>query len=50
MKLTDAELELFLHYLENRKLYKPCGQILGYPVWQGWMDTTIKKLTDELNP
>jgi hypothetical protein len=50
MKLTDTEIKLFLSYLENRKRYKPCGQVLGYPMWQDWMDDTIQKLNDELNP
>ena len=50
MKLTDTDIKLFLHYLAYLNQYKPCDLTLGYPVWEEWMDTTIQKLTDELNP
>lgn len=49
MRLTEREMKLFLGYLKQRRMYRPTTIPLGASVWEPWMDTTIQKLTDELD-
>ena len=41
-------MKLYLGHLKARRMYGPAKSVLGYSVWEPWMDTTIQKLTDEL--
>ena len=50
MKLTTNELELFRNYLLAKRAYRNTPVPLGAKLWEGWMDGTLDKLTDELYP
>jgi len=49
MRLTDREIECFLGHLKAKRLYRNTPIPCGAKVWEPWMDTTIQKLTDELD-
>lgn len=49
MTLNEHELRLFIGYLRQRRMYKPTQPVLGYTVWEPWMEDTLDKLTNELN-
>ena len=50
MKLTTNELELFRNYILAKRAYRNTPIPLQPRVWEGWMEGTLNKLTDELYP
>ena len=46
MRLTDRELKFFIGYLKARRMYAP--HPTASFVWEDWMESTLKKLENEL--
>ena len=48
MRLTEKELLLFKNTLLSRKSFRNTSTPLSARVWEGWMETTLTKINNEL--
>ena len=48
MRLTNKELRLIKGVLETKRMYRNTSVPCKATVWEPWMESFLKKVTDEL--